>query len=52
MEFENKTFDFEVYCNMCGSEKYEIESYDSEGICIVCTECGNKDKFIFMKEEY
>ena len=30
MTFENGTFDFEIYCNMCDSDKYELEFYKSQ----------------------
>ena len=47
MHFDDMTFDYEICCNMCGSNKYETE-YNEEENCIIftCLNCGNKDKLI------
>lgn len=45
LTFENGTFDFEIYCKMCDSDKYELE-YDADENCVVvtCSDCGNVDR--------
>lgn len=48
MEFDNGTFDIDIYCNMCDSNKYELE-YDAEENCVIvtCSDCGNIDRLYF-----
>lgn len=50
MEFDNGTFDIDIYCNMCDSNKYELE-YDAEENCVIvtCSDCGNIDRLYFDK---
>ena len=51
LTFENETFDFEIYCNMCDSDKYELE-YDADENCVVvtCSDCGNVDR-LFINDD-
>lgn len=46
VEFEDGTFEIEIFCKICDSDKVELE-YDKDNDCILVTcECGNIDRLL------
>ena len=47
MYLEDKSFDVEFSCRLCGSNKVELEYDQYNNRIIVTCECGNKDIIYF-----
>ena len=53
MKLEQGLFDYEVFCEICGSNKCTVE-YDVDENClnVKCLQCGAADRVFLLEEEY